>query len=118
MGLSQYTPIAMSMLNFNIDGDLDMGAYKIKVNHIAESTAAHGVVIDSVLKVDHIGEATAAHSVTFDNLLKATLGINVDHIGEYTGSHTVMMDNTLDLNTGIDFGNEARKKILAYGGGF
>jgi hypothetical protein len=92
MGLSQYTPIAMSMLNFNIDGNLDMGAYKIKVNHIGESTAAHGVVIDNTLtasdglKADHIGEVTAAHGVVIDNVLK------FDHGAENTAGHWVWFD--------------------------
>lgn len=56
-----------------IDQDLDMGAFKIKCDHIAESTGAHGLTIDHKMNIDHIGENTGAHGLGIDNLIVGAL---------------------------------------------
>lgn len=51
MPIIHSTPISMQALGFAIDADLDLSGYVLKVDHIEESTAGHGVVIDNVLEI-------------------------------------------------------------------
>jgi hypothetical protein len=58
--------------SLTVDSDIDMAAYKIKADHLAESTTAHGIVHDNnivapKLSVDHLAEKTTSHKVVFDN---------------------------------------------------
>jgi hypothetical protein len=112
------TPVTVSVLNAGIDADLNLGAiYKLKTDHIAESTGAHGIVTDNllapavgatlaagqVLKTDHIAETTGAHGIVTDNLLAPAVGatlaagqvLKTDHIAESTGAHGIVTDNLL-----------------------
>lgn len=62
-----------SISSLNWDKDLEVPAiYKIKVDHIAEKTAAAGVTLDNavnaaLVKADHIAELTGAHGIVLDS---------------------------------------------------
>jgi hypothetical protein len=53
--------------------------------------------------VDHIAESTGAHNVVVDNTLNpaAAVGIKVDHIAESTGAHGVELDQVGNTTRGI-----------------
>jgi len=40
--------VAAKLSTLTVDADLNMGAYKIKVDHLEETTAGHSVVIATV----------------------------------------------------------------------
>ncbi len=102
--------LTVNVSGLNWDADLTVpAAYKIKVDHVAETTGAHGIVTDQllapaagvtvlggqILKADHIAETTGAHGVVVDNVLGA------DHIAEKTGAHGVVVDHSLKPSAGV-----------------
>lgn len=42
----------------------------LNVDHIAEKTSGHGVVIDNALKVNHIAENSSGHNIVHDNIVQ------------------------------------------------
>jgi len=89
--------------------------FLITVDHIAETTGAHGVYINNILRAieahhDHILEQSGAHNVVIDHrvnmLLGATISVDplyVDHISELTGGHNIVFNNNSEY-TGMMIG--------------
>ena len=108
-----------------VDSDLDLAAYKLKTDHIAESTASHTIIADNTVqaetvKADHIAEKTASHTIIADNTVQAAM-VKADHIAEKTASHTIVADNTFNATlaalkplTGIQEVSASRAKDTAY----
>ena len=75
------------------------------VNHIAEKTPGHGVVVDNILYANAIGTGLdVLHSATIGNHLTVLDNLDVggiakvDHIAEKTGDHGVVFDNDVNLS--------------------
>jgi len=70
----------------DIDTDLDLGAYKLKADHVAESTASHKVVFDNTLSATLV-DGTTVQGAT----------VKADHLAEKTTSHNTVVDTPLSL---------------------
>ena len=119
-----FVPTPVTTTNLIFDSDLIVPAgRKITVDHIAETTGAHNVVMDNILaaaatlKADHIAELTGAHDVVVDSHLRIDsnwletdfiseripgAGVSIapgvvyfDHVGEYTGAHGIVANHAL-----------------------
>ena len=58
--------LTVSRLTFDTDLVVPAGL-KITVDHLGETTPAHGIVHDNKALLDHLGETTPAHGIVFDN---------------------------------------------------
>lgn len=86
------------------------------------TTVIWKVMGTGVMSVDHIAEMTGSHEIVIDNILSGS-AIHVttllaDHIGEHTGSHGVVCDNTLSA---VDYiyingsnGGTWRSRLMIY----
>lgn len=92
----------------------------VNVDHVAEATGAHGIVLDNDLSragkisTDHLAEATGAHGIVLDNDMSRAGKISVDHLTEATGSHGVIFDvfpTTPSANPDADY-EVANKKYV------
>jgi len=99
--------------------------FLITVDHIAETTGAHGVYINNILRAieahhDHIAEQTGAHGIVTDNNLYCAGDVNVgaasalmvNHIWERSAGHNIVFDNNSEY-TGMMIGVNSNAVNLA-----
>jgi len=123
------TPVTISAINAaGWDADLIVPAARlIQVDHIAETTPAHGIVTNQLLApalgvtvpagqilaadridVDHMRNLTPAHGI----VITSGDALRVDHISEATGGHNLVLDNT-ETGRQTGTGNSATGALLA-----